>query len=377
MREDVRTRADVAVPFLDLWPMHQHLIEDVVAELGRVIESGAFTNGTQVQMFEAAFATYCGAAECVGVSSGLDALRLALLAARLETGSEVIVPASTFVATLEAVTQSGLVPVVVDVLETDYGLDPAAVDAAVSGRTQAIVPVHLYGQLADLSSLIAIAERRGLEVIEDAAQAHGASRDGLRAGGGGLAGAFSFYPAKNLGAMGDAGALVTNDARVAARARALREHGQGRKYVHEESGYTARLDTVQAVFLLHKLHYLDRWNAQRAEVASWYSEALEGVGDIHLPTVLDGSFPAWHLYVVRTAEPGRLADFLLERGIGTGRHYPVPAHLNPAYESLGYRAGAFPVSEALARECLSLPIFPGLTEAQVAAVASAVREYFT
>ena len=364
------------VPFLDLRPIHGPLAGDVMDDLARVIEAGTFINGPQVAAFESAFASYCGTAHCVGMSSGLDALRLALLAARLEAGSEVIVPANTFVATLEAVTQAGLVPVPVDALEADYGIDPNAVEAAVTERTQAVIPVHLYGQLADVRPLLEIADRHGLAVIEDAAQAHGASRDGFRAGGAGVVAAFSFYPGKNLGAMGDAGALVTDDEALAERARALREHGQRSKYVHEQEGYTARLDTVQAVFLLHKLPHLDRWNEERGRVASSYSEGLEGLGDLRLPPVPSGSSPVWHLYVVRTAEPERLAEFLRERGIGTGRHYPVPPHLNPAYAWLGHRGGAFPVSEAIARECLSLPIFPGMTEAQTDAVIGAVGEYF-
>jgi dTDP-4-amino-4,6-dideoxygalactose transaminase len=366
----------VSVPFLDLRPIHEPLADQVMADLARVVDTGTFINGPEVGAFESAFGRYCETAHCVGMSNGLDALRLALLAARLESGSEVIVPANTFVATLEAVTQAGLVPVPVDALEADYCLDPAAVEAALTERTRAIVPVHLYGQLADMTSLLALAKRRGLVVLEDAAQAHGATRDGFRAGGGGLAAAFSFYPGKNLGAMGDAGALVTDNEALAGTARALREHGQRSKYLHEVEGYTARLDTVQAVFLLHKLPHLDRWNEQRAEVATWYSEGLDGVGDLRLPPVPDNSSPVWHLYVVRTAEPERLAEFLRERGIGTGRHYPVPPHLNAAYAWLGFREGAFPVSEALARECLSLPIFPGLTETQAGAVTSAVREYF-
>ena len=376
MPEPTSTQAALSVPFLDLGPIHGSLGDDVLAELGSVIEAGTFINGPQVAAFESAFGTYCGTEHCVGMSSGLDALRLALLAAGLSTGGEVIVPANTFVATLEAVTQAGLVPVPVDVLEADYGLDPEAVEAAAGERTQAVLPVHLYGQMADMRALRGIADRLRLAVFEDAAQAHGARRDELPAGAGGLAAGFSFYPGKNLGAMGDAGALVTDDGALADRARALREHGQRGKYVHEWEGYTARLDTFQAVVLLHKLPHLDRWNAQRAQVATWYAEGLEAVGDLRLPQVPDGSSPVWHLYVVRTAEPERLADFLRERGIGTGRHYPIPAHLVPAYTWLGYREGAFPVSEALARECLSLPIFPGLAEAQAAAVVNAVREYF-
>jgi dTDP-4-amino-4,6-dideoxygalactose transaminase len=376
MTERAHTGARPSVPFLDLRPMHAPIQDEVLADLGRVLESGAFVNGPQVAEFERAFAEYCGTEHCVGVASGLDALRLAFLAAGLEPGGEVIVPANTFVATLEGVTQAGLVPVPVDVLDDDYGLDPAAVAAAATDRARAIVPVHLYGQMADMAALRVLAERRGLAVFEDAAQAHGATRNGLRAGTCGLAAAFSFYPGKNLGAMGDAGALVTDDGALAERTRALREHGQRRKYVHEWEGYTARLDTIQAVALLHKLPHLDGWNEERRQVAAWYGHGLAGVGDLRLPRVPAGSEPVWHLYVVRTAAPEQLGDFLRERGIGTGRHYPTPVHLAPAYASLGYCEGAFPVSEALARECLSLPIFPGMTESQAAAVVDVVVEYF-
>jgi dTDP-4-amino-4,6-dideoxygalactose transaminase len=373
-----RTQLSVSasVPFLDLRPMHEPLAEAVLDDLARVLDSGQFINGPQVAAFEIAFAAYCGTTHCVGISNGLDALRLALIAAELPAGAEVVVPANTFVATFEAVAQAGLTPVPVDVLESDYGLDPEAVEAALGPRTGAVVPVHLYGQMTDLARVLPSAERHGVAVVEDAAQAHGATRDGRRAGASGLASAFSFYPGKNLGAMGDAGALVTDDAALADRVRALREHGQRRKYVHDVEGYTARLDTVQAVFLLHKLPRLTGWNAQRAEVAARYAEGLDGVGDLRLPQVPEGSSPVWHLYVVRTAEPERLAEFLRDRGIGAGRHYPIPPHLSPAYRELGYPEGAFPVSEALARECLSLPMFPGLTEAQADTVVATVREYF-
>ncbi len=376
MTERAATMTGPTVPFLDLRPMHAPLASDILAGLAEVVDDGAFINGPQVSEFEDAFAAYCGAAHAVGTASGLDALRLALLAADLEASSEVVVPASTFVATLEAVTQAGLVPVPVDVLEGDYGIDADAVAAVVGEKTRAVLPVHLYGQLADLDAIRHVAARTGLAVFEDAAQALGATRNGSPAGSEGLASAFSFYPGKNLGAMGDAGALVTDDSALAEKARALREHGQTKKYFHEWEGYTARLDTFQAVVLLAKLPHLDRWNDDRRRIASWYADRLEGTGDLRLPPVPEGSSPAWHLYVVRTSEPERLADFLRERGISTGRHYPVPVHLTQAYAWLGYGEGAFPVSEALARECLSLPIYPGLSETQVEAVADAVHDYF-
>ena len=366
----------VAVPFLDLRPMHAPVRDELVREIGELIDSGAFTNGPVVASFEADFAAYCGVEHCVGVASGLDALRLALLAGGLEPGDEVVVPAGTFVATVEAVTQAGGVPVLADVSQGDYGLDPSAAGAAVSPRTRFLLPVHLYGQLADMRALRSIAEPSGIQILEDACQAHGAERDGFRAGAAGTAAAFSFYPGKNLGAAGDAGAFVTNDAATAARIRALREHGQTAKYVHAYEGWTARLDAIQALVLSHKLPLLDGWNEQRRAAARFYDQALDGVGDLVLPVVPVGSEPVWHLYVGRTREPESLATFLRERGIGTGRHYPDPVHLTEAYRWLGHASGAFPVAEALARECLSLPMFPGISEAQLAAVADGVRAFF-
>jgi dTDP-4-amino-4,6-dideoxygalactose transaminase len=365
-----------AVPFFDPGPSFLELRSALLVEISRLIESGAFINGPQVGAFETAFAQYCGVDECVGVASGLDALRLGLIAAGIESGDEVIVPANTFVATLEAVTQAGGVPVLVDVDESDYNLDPAAVEASITARTRVVMPVHLYGQMADMHALAAISGRAGLAIVEDACQAHAADRDGLRAGATGLAAAFSFYPAKNLGAMGDAGALVTSDVELAAAVRALREHGQTRKYHHEREGFTARLDTIQALVLLHKLPFLDGWNDERRAAAAMYTEALAGIGDLVLPSVPEGSNPVWHLYVVRTRDPQRMAAFLGERGIGTGRHYPEPVHLSAAYSGLGYARGSFPVAEKLASELLSLPIFPGITEGQIAAVAESVSEYF-
>lgn len=347
-----------------------------MAAFGELIDSGAFTNGPEVADFEAGFARYCGVPYCVGLASGLDALRLAFVAIESEPGEEAILPANTFVATAEAVVQAGLVPVLADVSDRDYNLDPEAVAAAVTPRTRVVVPVHLYGQMADMVRLLADAQRRGLHVVEDACQAHGARRDGLGAGEGGQAGAFSFYPAKNLGAFGDAGALVTGDERLAARARALREHGQTAKHCHETVGYTARLDTVQAVVLLRKLPLLSAWTEERRAIAGAYSEALEGVGDLRLPPVPPGSRPVWHLYEIRTGRADELAAFLSERGIQTGRHYPSPVHLTPAFAHLGYGPGAFPVSEALALELVSLPIYPGLGNDRLWAVVTAIREFF-
>ncbi len=364
------------VPFLDLPASQGHLTPALLVDIERLLETGAFTNGPNVASFEDAFAAYCGTAHCVGVSNGLDALRLGLGAAGLEPGDEVIVPAATFLATVEAVTQAGGVPVLADVSEEDYCLDVDAAAAVVSTRTHSFMPVHLYGQLADMHAVQREARSHGVLVIEDACQAHGAERDGLRAGAAGDLAAFSFYPGKNLGAAGDAGAVVTSDPELAARVRSLREHGQTAKYVHSRLGWTARLDTIQALVLEHKLPLLDRWNEQRREAARFYAEALAGVGDLVLPPIAAGSTPVWHLYVVRTGARDRLAAFLKERNIATGLHYPQPVHLTDACAHLGHRAGSFPVAEQLSRECLSLPMFPGITEEQLSWVAESVRAYF-
>jgi dTDP-4-amino-4,6-dideoxygalactose transaminase len=372
---DAIATAPAPVPFLDLGAMHAGLKEEILEDVAALVDSSAFTNGPAVAEFERAFADWCGTAGCVGLASGLDALRLGLIALGLEAGDEVLVPANTFVATFEAVTQAGGRPVPVDVTELDYNLDVDAAAAAVSERTRVLLPVHLYGQLADLRAVAALAGRAGLEVLEDACQAHGAERDGVRPGAS-FPAAFSFYPGKNLGAFGDAGALTLPDDRLVAPMRALREHGQYAKYRHEIEGWTARLDTIQAHVLLRKLPHLERWNAERRHAARLYGQALAGLGDLRLPPVPEGSDPVWHLYEVRTADPDGLGDFLRERGVGTGRHYPQPAHLSNAYGWLGYGEGSFPVTEALARELLSLPIFPGMTEAQVERVAGSIAEYF-
>jgi dTDP-4-amino-4,6-dideoxygalactose transaminase len=371
-----RPPATQDVPFLDLWPSHEEIRGTILDDIAALIRSGRFIGGPQIGAFEDAFAVYCETRHAVGMASGLDALRLALLAMGLEPGDEVIVPAATFVASLEAVTQAGGRPVLVDVSDDDYCLAADAVSDAITARTRVVMPVHLYGQMTDMRPLLDLAHERGIAVLEDACQAHGATRDGLRAGSVGNAAAFSFYPAKNLGAFGDAGALVTNDEETAVRVRALREHGQRAKYRHEWEGYTARLDTIQAVVLMHKLPLLDDWNEQRREAAALYGAALEGVGDLGLPHVPAGSSPVWHLFVVRTADPEAMAAGLACAGVGTGRHYPEPPHLSQAYEWLGYGAGAFPVAERLSAQGISLPIFPGIAESQIARVAEAVEGYF-
>jgi dTDP-4-amino-4,6-dideoxygalactose transaminase len=366
----------LGVPFLDLAPVHGGLKTELLEDLGALLDSGEFTNGPPVRAFERAFAAYCGRSECVGVANGTDALRLALIAAGAAVGDEVIVPANTFIASFEAISQAGCVPVPVDVTESDYNLDPAAAEDAVTEHTRFILPVHLYGQLANMAPLEQLAERAGVRILEDACQAHGAERDGRRAGGAGFAAAFSFYPGKNLGAFGDAGAIVLDDPALARELCALREHGQHEKYRHARQGFTARLDTLQALVLLRKLPLLDGWNEQRRAAAAFYQEALAGVGDLVLPPVPHGSDPVWHLYVVQTGGRDGLASHLRARGIGVGIHYPEPPHLSTAYAGLGYGPGAFPVTEKLAGELLSLPMYPGISDPQLETVVDAVAKHF-
>ena len=313
---------------------------------------------------------------CIGLASGLDALRLALISCQLVPGDEVIVPAMTFVATFEAVTQAGGVPVVVDVREDDYCLDPAAAELAVSSRTRAVVPVHLYGQLADMSALRTLAEGRGLFLLEDACQAHGAVRDGAGAGQLGNAAAFSFYPGKNLGAMGDAGALVTSDPELADSVKALREHGQRRKYRHDVEGYTARLDTIQALVLRRKLRLLDGWNESRRAAAAFYTERLRGVGDLRLPQIAERSEPVWHLYVVRTADPEALAAFLRERGIAHRPALPGTTAPHRCVRLPRPQRRRLPSRRGSRGEALSLPLFPDMTELQLEHVVASVEEFF-
>jgi dTDP-4-amino-4,6-dideoxygalactose transaminase len=366
----------IRVPFVDLEHVNVPLRDDFLAGFSSLLERGSFIGGSEVEWFEGAFAAYCGSALCVGTSSGLDALRLGLIAAGLESGDEVIVPANTFIATFEAIAQAGGTPVAVDVSEVDYNLDVEAAAAAVTHRTTFLLPVHLYGQMADMRAIRRLADRHALLVLEDACQAHGAERDGLRAGSCGTAAAFSFYPTKNLGALGDAGALVTDDDTIADLARALRQHGEVEKYRSLRPGYTARLDTLQALVLSCKLPLLDDWNRERAEAATFYDVALAGVGDLQLPPRAEGSTPVWHLYVVRSARRDELMAHLANEGIATGRHYPEPPHLSDAFSHLAGGVGSFPIAERLADELLSLPLFPGIEPEQLETVVEAIRAFF-
>ncbi len=329
--------------------------------------------GPEVRAFEEAFAIWCQARHAIGISSGTAAIELTLRALGIGSGDEVITTPFTFIATAEAISATGATPVFADIDPATYNLNPAAVEAAITPRTRALLPVHLYGQPANMPALAAIAQRHGLALIEDAAQAHGAEIDGRRVGSLGHAACFSFYPGKNLGAYGDGGAVTTGDEALAGRLRKLRDHGRVSKYVHDEIGYGHRLDALQAAILAAKLPHLDAANAARRRLAARYGELLAG-SELVLPHVPQGVTPVWHLYVVRTARRDEVLAGLKAQGIEAGIHYPLPLHLQPAYRSLGLGSGAFPVAEAASQQVLSLPLFPEMTDAQQERVVAALVE---
>lgn len=354
----------MTVPFVDLHAQHAEIAGQVEAGMARVFERTAFVGAQEVGEFEGEYADFIGARHCVGVANGTDALELAFRAVGVRPGGEVIIPANTFIATAEAVSRLGATPVLVDV-EDDYLLmNPVGVEEAITGRTQAIAPVHLFGQMADLESICTIADRHGVPVVEDAAQAQGARRNGRAAGAIGLAAGTSFYPGKNLGAAGDAGAVTTNDDDVASMVRLVGAHGSAVRYVHEVVGVNSRLDSLQAVYLSAKLRRLEKWNAARRIAADRYEELLAGVNAVRTPATDPVNEHVWHLYVVRVAERDRILAGLGDAGIGAGIHYPHPVHLTPAYAHLGMGAGSYPVAERAAMEILSLPMFPHLREDQ-------------
>jgi dTDP-4-amino-4,6-dideoxygalactose transaminase len=368
----VITKTDI--PLVDLKAGYRTIREEVRAAIDDVLESMQLTIGPNVKAFDQEFAAFCGAKHAIGVGSGTDALQLAIRALGISSGDEVITVSHTFFATVEAILYSGARPILVDVDEKTFNMDYAAVVQAITPRTKAIMPVHLYGRTADLRPLLALAKEKGLQVIEDACQAHGAMLDtGAKAGASGRVSAFSFYCSKNLGAYGEAGSITTNDDALATELRSLREHGQSTRYYHPVVGYNARLDEIQAAILRIKLRKLPEWNARRLAIARHYDDRLKGSGVI-APEIPEGGRHVFHCYVVRV--PGGRRDdlraYLAERGIGTGVHYPVPIHLQEASAFLGYRQGDFPVTERLANEVVSLPMYPELTDTQVDTVAEAV-----
>ena len=354
----------MSIPLVDLGAQQREIDAEVGPALRAVFESTAFVGGPQVAAFEAEYARYLGVSGCVGVANGTDALELALRAVGVGPGDEVVLPANTFIATAEAVLRAGATPVLVDVDPAHLLLDPASAAAAVTDRTAAIVPVHLFGQTAPVESLTPLAAAVGAVIVEDAAQAQGARRHGASAGALGAVAATSFYPGKNLGAAGDAGAVTTNDPDIAQRVRLLGAHGSAVKYRHDAVGFNSRLDTIQAVVLSAKLRRLERWNEQRRAAAQRYGELLADVDHVTTPTTAPGNLDVWHLYVVRVPERDRVLAALHAAGIGAGVHYPVPLHLTGALAPLGHGRGDFPVAEAAAGEILSLPLHPHLEPAQ-------------
>ncbi|MCT9819000.1 DegT/DnrJ/EryC1/StrS family aminotransferase [Microbacterium sp. W1N] len=362
------------VPFLDLESQQEEVSFEVLATWQRQLAQASFIGGPEIAAFEDEYAGYIGVEHVVGVSNGTDALELAYRALGVGPGDEVIMPANTFIATAEAASRIGAVPVFVDVDDEHLLIDPAALDAAITPRTRLLVPVHLFGQTAPMAEVLAIAARHGLAVVEDAAQAQGASSSEGRAGAFGALAATSFYPGKNLGAAGDAGAVLTGDAELAAAVRTLAAHGSATKYVHERIGCNARMDAVQATVLRAKLRRLERWNEHRRTAATRYEALLDGIDGVRLPTSRPGNTDVWHLYVVRVDERDRVLAALADAGIGAGIHYPTIVPQTQAYAGLGHRAGEFPVAEAAATRILSLPMFPHLTEAQQARVAAALAE---
>ncbi|MCE7986335.1 MAG: DegT/DnrJ/EryC1/StrS family aminotransferase [Caldilinea sp. CFX5] len=351
------------IPLVDLQAQYAAIRPAIDKAIQSVIDRSAFIMGPDVRRFEEAFAAFCGVAHCIGVSNGTAALELALRALQIGPGAEVITSAHTFIATAEAISNVGAKPIFVDIDPVTYTITPTAVAAAITPATRAILPVHLYGQPADMCALNEVAKAHGLAVIEDAAQAHGATWQGQRTGNLADIACFSFYPGKNLGAYGDAGAVTTNDSKLAETVRLLRNHGRRSKYVHDVVGANERIDTLQAAILAAKLPYLRDWTSCRQRLAARYNTLLADA-DVVLPTVAADATSAWHLYVIRTPRRDALLHFFKEQGVEAGIHYPVPLHLQPAYADLGYQRGDLPFTEAVADTCLSLPLYPEMTEAQ-------------
>jgi len=365
----------VKIPFVDLRRQYEALKPRIDAAIASVLSRSAYVGGAEVDDFQRWFASFCGVRHAVGVSSGTRAIELVLRGLSVGNGDEVITSANTFIATASAITAAGARPVLVDVDESTGNLDPNLVERAITSKTRAVVPVHLYGRPARMREILDIAKRRNLAVVEDAAQAHGAKYRGARAGSLGTAGCFSFYPTKNLGAFGDAGLVTTDDEALAARIGLLRDHGRVSKYEHAVVGYTARLDTLQAAVLRVQADMLDEWNGRRRQAAAWYAQALPAA--LSYPNDDPQDESVYHLFVVRVPKRDEFRAHLEAQGIATAVHYPVPVHLQPAYRELGYSVGDFPVTERLTREIVSLPMHPFLQQADVQRVAAATADFLS
>ena len=365
----------MSIPFLDLKASHQELRDEIDSAYERVMESGSFILGSELAAFEAEFAAACEAEYCIGVANGLDALHLILRALDVGSGDEVIVPTNTYIATWLAVSYAGALPIPVEPDEATHNLDPLRLEAAITPRTKAIIAVHLYGQPADMDAISLIAARYGIKVIEDASQAHGARYKGRRVGSLADAATFSFYPGKNLGALGDAGAVVLNDAQIADKLNVLRNYGSRVKYQHACKGFNSRLDELQAAVLRVKLRRLEEWNERRKRAARYYLQTLAGVPNLGLPLVPEFADPVWHLFVVRHPRRDALQQHLTDCGVSTLIHYPLPPHLQPAYATLGYTRGRFPLAESAASEVLSLPMGPHLSAEEMSYVVEQVSSF--
>ena len=366
----------MSIPFLSFSPQHDPIREDVLAAIAHVYDKQWYVLGEQVKSFEAEYSAFNQVGHTIGVANGLDALHLALLALNVQPGDEVLVPSNTYIATWLAVSYVGGVLVPVEPNPYTYNLDPVRLEAAITPRTRGIMPVHLYGQACEMGLIMEVARKHSLWVVEDNAQAQGAAWEGGLTGTFGAANGTSFYPGKNLGALGDAGAVTTNDEVLATKISTLRNYGSQQKYYNEVIGQNSRLDELQASVLRIKLRHLPAWTAQRQQVAAWYNQHLAGLGDLVLPTVATGATHVYHLYVVRTARREALQQHLAAQGVGTLIHYPVPPHRQQAYAHLGIGAGAFPIAGEIANTALSLPMWPGMSEQDVATVTAAVRNFF-
>ena len=362
------------IPFLDLKAINLRQKDQFHVALDRVLDSGWLILGKEVEAFEQEFADYCGTKFCIGVANGLEALHLTLKAWGIGAGDEVIVPSNTYIATWLAISQTGATPIPVEPNIHSYNLDPTLIESAITSRTKAIIPVHLYGQSADMGPIMAIAKRNNLKVLEDAAQAHGATYQDKKVGALGDAAAFSFYPGKNLGGLGDGGAIATNDPELAKNLRILRNYGSRMKYQNEVQGYNSRLDELQSAFLLEKLPLLDADNAHRAKIANYYCDGLKGLNGLITPANVSGGNHVWHLYVVRHPKRNQLQKTLADLGIGTMIHYPIPPHLQEAYKGLNLQKGKLPISEKIHDEVLSLPLGPTMTLSDTDKVINAVRK---
>ena len=364
------------IPFLNFEPMHSAVRSEIFQSFQDVYNSNWFVNGKKLEQFEKEYASFSGTKYALGVSNGLDALHLALRALNVTKDDEVIVPSNTYIATALAVSFAGATPVFVEPDFNTYNISPENIEAAISTKTKVIMPVHLYGQACDMGAIMAIAKKYNLFVVEDNAQAHGASFNGKLTGSFGNVSGTSFYPGKNLGALGDAGAITTDDEGIAKKIAMLRNYGSEKKYYNEEIGFNMRLDELQAAVLSVKLKYLSEWTRQRIDIANKYSDALKNIGDLILPAIHTGASHVYHLYVIRTENRDGLKKHLREKGVDTLIHYPIPPHLQMAYKNLGYGNGDFPIAENLAETCLSLPIYPGLSESNICQIVDVIKGYF-